>query len=304
VGAAAYLRKPVRRGELLAAMETAFSEAAGGTRGQLITRHSIQEKWRGLTVLLAEDNAVNQQLAVKLLEKAGHKVVLAGHGREAVDKHATERCDVVLMDVQMPGMDGLEATALIRERERTTGTRIPIIAMTANALKGDRERCLEAGMDDYLTKPIRRDALFDALHRWSLAASLTAPLAEATPPPDPGLPAFSAQDALERVGGDRGLLREIAQLLLQDAPPRVEALHAAQSAGDLAATLRLAHALKGAVANLGGLSMAEALQKVEQAAASEPGALAERTARAVGAWQALEPQLRKWVEEHEKDPGR
>jgi CheY-like chemotaxis protein len=119
-----------------------------------------------LRVLLAEDNPVNQRLAVRLLEKRGHRVVVAGDGREALDAmSATEPFDLVLMDVQMPEIDGLEATAQIREREHGTGRHVPIIAMTAHAMKGDRERCLQAGMDGYLAKPIQPQELFETIAR-------------------------------------------------------------------------------------------------------------------------------------------
>ncbi len=120
-------------------------------------------RFRPLQVLLAEDSLVNQKLAVGLLEKHGHTVVVANDGREAVAALETRNFDLVLMDVQMPEMDGFEATAAIRAREQQTGTHIPIIAMTAHAMKGDRERCLEAGMDDYVAKPIRAKQLFETI---------------------------------------------------------------------------------------------------------------------------------------------
>ena len=128
---------------------------------KLVTRYTIQEARR--RILLAEDNLVNQRLAVKLLEKQGHSVKVANNGREAVDTLAKEAFDLVLMDVQMPVMSGLQAAALIREREKETGEHIRIIALTANAMSGDREKCLAAGMDGYLSKPIRVDALLAVL---------------------------------------------------------------------------------------------------------------------------------------------
>jgi two-component system sensor histidine kinase/response regulator len=114
-------------------------------------------------VLLAEDNTVNQTLAVRLLEKRGYSVIVASDGRAAVEAFEKDQFDVVLMDIQMPGMDGFEATAAIREKEKLTGGHIPIIAMTAHALKGDQERCLSAGMDSYLSKPIRTSELFSRI---------------------------------------------------------------------------------------------------------------------------------------------
>jgi len=299
LGVSAYLRKPIRQGELLQAIETAFGQPREAVKGKLITRHSLHERLKGLRILLAEDNAVNQILAVRLLEKGGHSVAIANNGREAVAFLETQAFDIVLMDVQMPELDGLEATARIRERERTTGGHVPIIAMTANALKGDREKCLESGMDDYLTKPIRTAALFDALHRWSLDA-LGAPRSTAVEFKivPPAAPAFSAQEALERAGGDREMLREIAQLLLEDAPPKVEELRKARAAGDLPAVKRLAHGLKGAVSNLGGLQMAEALRMVELST-SIGAEFAHHTDRALEAWLELERQLRQWIGQHE-----
>ena len=122
---------------------------------------------RVLRILLAEDNAVNQKFAIRTIEKAGHSVVVANNGREAIDAWEQDRFDVVLMDVQMPEMDGLEATSRIRELEQERGVapRTPIIAMTANAMKGDKERCLQSGMDGYVSKPVKRQTLFAEIER-------------------------------------------------------------------------------------------------------------------------------------------
>jgi CheY-like chemotaxis protein len=116
-----------------------------------------------LHILLVEDNPINQKVAQRLLEKAGHSVTVAGNGREAVDHVSSRAFDVVLMDVQMPEMDGLEATAVIREREQGSDRRLPIVALTAHAMVGDRERCLQAGMDGYVTKPVQPPVLFQAI---------------------------------------------------------------------------------------------------------------------------------------------
>jgi CheY-like chemotaxis protein len=168
LGVAAYLNKPVRQGELLDAILTAL-----GTRPMkeappnLVTRHSLREKSNHLRILLVEDNAVNQVLAVRLLEKRGHTVAVAGNGKEGLAALEKQSFDLVLMDVQMPEMDGFEATTAIREKEKTSGNHLPVIAMTAHAMVGDKERCLEAGMDDYITKPIRVEELSDLLKRYS-----------------------------------------------------------------------------------------------------------------------------------------
>ena len=159
LGVAAYLTKPVKQSILLDAIHAALAgparTAASAAERPLVTRHSVREAQRSLRVLLAEDNAVNRALMINLLKKRGHSVVIAENGREAVDAHARERFDVVLMDVQMPEIDGFEATAAIRKREAGSGLHLPIIALTAHAMTGDRERCLAAGMDFYLTKPVR-----------------------------------------------------------------------------------------------------------------------------------------------------
>ena len=160
LGMAAYLTKPVRRVELEAAIRAALGRASGDIRAlQLPTRPSQRERRRSLHILLAEDNPVNQKLAVRLLEKEGHTVVVADNGRRALEALEGGNVDLVIMDVQMPEMDGYEAAASIRKTEETTLKHVPILAMTAHAMKGDQEKCLAAGMDGYVSKPIRPDDL-------------------------------------------------------------------------------------------------------------------------------------------------
>jgi signal transduction histidine kinase/CheY-like chemotaxis protein len=166
LGVAAYLLKPIRQSELREAIARVLGAHKQDGAIPLITRFSLQdarEPSASLRVLLAEDNAVNQRLAVRLLEKRGHRVVVANNGREAVEALEKESFDLVFMDVQMPEMDGLEATAAIREKEKSSGVHQPIIALTAHAMKGDREKCLAGGMDGYLTKPIRPQELEEIL---------------------------------------------------------------------------------------------------------------------------------------------
>jgi two-component system, sensor histidine kinase and response regulator len=158
LGVAAYLLKPIRQSELREAIARVLGAKEQKGAIPLITRYSLQDARdpaTSLCVLLAEDNAVNQRLTVRLLEKRGHRVVVAGNGREALEAMEKETFDLVLMDVQMPEMDGLAATLAIREKEKGTSTHLVVVALTAHAMKGDRERCLAAGMDDYLSKPIR-----------------------------------------------------------------------------------------------------------------------------------------------------
>jgi signal transduction histidine kinase/ligand-binding sensor domain-containing protein/DNA-binding response OmpR family regulator len=164
LGIAAYLTKPVRRAELKAAVRAALDRGPEYIQAHpLLTRHSQRERRRSLRILLAEDNPVNQKLAVRLLEKEGHTVVVVDNGRRALEALEGADVDLVIMDVQMPEMDGYEAATFIRKGEETTLKRVPILAMTAHAMKGDQERCLAAGMDGYLSKPIRPDDLRQAI---------------------------------------------------------------------------------------------------------------------------------------------
>jgi two-component system sensor histidine kinase/response regulator len=165
LGISAYLVKPIRSGELLDAICLVVQEPTPKAAVPLVTRHTLREVRHRIRVLLVEDNPVNQKLAAALLEKRGFGVTTTGNGKAALAALHRDPFDLVLMDLQMPEMDGLEATAAIRERERSTGGHIPIIAMTAHALKGDRERCLTAGMDAYVSKPIRTSELFETIER-------------------------------------------------------------------------------------------------------------------------------------------
>jgi CheY-like chemotaxis protein len=184
MGIASYLTKPVRRSELRTAISEAIAkglylkkpaklEEPRGTPQDLSS--PLRSSGGGLRVLLAEDNPVNQRVACAILKKAGYDVQVAPDGRQAAELAATEAFDIVLMDIQMPGMDGFEATAAIREREKSTGAHLPIIAMTAHAMSGYKERCLAAGMDGYLTKPIRPKLLLEALASLPIAAETVVP---------------------------------------------------------------------------------------------------------------------------------
>jgi len=176
-----------------------------------------QRPFRKTRVLLAEDNKVNQMLAVALLKKRGYDVTVADNGREAFDLVQRSEFDVVLMDVQMPELDGFEVTALVRASEADSSRRLPIIAVTAHAMEGDRQRCLEAGMDDYVGKPIDPDKLEAAIQRWTGT-----------------LPDFEHSRALDLAEGDESVLESIVKLFLQQTPDRLEAIHRALDARDAA----------------------------------------------------------------------
>jgi two-component system, sensor histidine kinase and response regulator len=184
LGISAYLVKPIRQTELLDGICQVLNKVSTPKNMPLVTRHTLQEDKHRCRVLLAEDNVVNRTLAVRLLEKRGYSVIVAGNGREAVEAFLNNQFDVVLMDIQMPEMDGFEATATIRAKEKLTGGHVPIIAMTAHALKGDQERCISAGMDGYVSKPIRTSELFSTIERMVSNEEL-GPANEAARVPDP-----------------------------------------------------------------------------------------------------------------------
>jgi two-component system sensor histidine kinase/response regulator len=163
-GISGYFPKPVRQTELLQGITIAL-KVADQTAAPLITRHTVREAGRRLRVLLVEDNEVNQKLAQRLLERRGYVVLVAGDGRQALAAMDKDMFDIVLMDVQMPEMDGYEATMAIRERERASGRRTPVVAMTAHARKADEERCTTAGMDGFVSKPIRTSELVSTIER-------------------------------------------------------------------------------------------------------------------------------------------
>jgi two-component system sensor histidine kinase/response regulator len=183
LGVSRYLLKPVRQGELLDAICQVLNKRTQVVPAPLLTRHILPEDKHRARILLAEDNAVNQTLAKRILEKRGYSVTVAGDGRAALEAFQAEAFDLVLMDIQMPEMDGFEATAAIREREKHTGGHIPIVAITAHALEGDQEKCLASEMDGFTTKPIRTSELFAVIERMlgDTAKSETAEVAKPLP---------------------------------------------------------------------------------------------------------------------------
>ena len=197
-------------------------DAAQERQGNQASYQTAPVSRRPLRILLAEDNSVNQRVAVMTLEKIGHEVSVVAHGQAALQKLQNEEFDVVLMDVQMPIMSGEEATACIRQGERDSGRHLPIIAMTAHAMKGDRERLLRAGMDDYLAKPIQSSELMRVLERFTPG--------EPFDPPDHELVDRAA--ALAFMGGDPNILADIAGLFLEDFPKIVAEIQSAVAGRD------------------------------------------------------------------------
>jgi len=250
LGISAYLLKPVRQSELHEAITRVLraKEQTGSTA--MVTQDTLRKDRdlsKRLHILLAEDNLVNQKLAIRLLEKRGHHVAVVSNGREAVS--AMEKCsyDLVLMDVQMPEMDGLEATRLLREREKDAGSHQTVIAMTALVMKGDRERCITAGMDGYLSKPIRLQELDDLLENYAAAdRDEPAGIEPYSTPQD----SVCTEELLERVDGDRDLIGELLGLLRDDYPGQVASMREAIAGRDCATLQKITHTLKGALGNL------------------------------------------------------
>ncbi len=299
LGIAAYLTKPIRQADLRQAVLRALGEKSEeGGRETLITRHSLRETRPRLAILLVEDNAVNQQLAKRLLEKHGHSVTVAENGLQALEVLEKNTFDLVLMDVQMPGMGGPEATAAIREREKATGEHIPIIAMTARAMRGDREECIRAGMDGYLSKPIRVNDLWDAIDAVMSSRAGAAEAPEARVDPSSADTVFTTvmdhEKALAQVEGDAELLGEMASLFLAYVPNQLDAMHTAVERSDTKSLAQLAHAIKGSVANFSAGPAMTAALRLETAARAGDFSLAkdisEELEREVG---RLRPELER-----------
>ncbi|MFQ5586427.1 MAG: response regulator [Thermodesulfobacteriota bacterium] len=255
LGISAYLTKPIRQSSLLEAITTALGmkEAEGGATHSLVTRHTLREKQNTLSILLAEDNPVNQKVATRIIEKRGHTVVVAENGKEALAVLKKQSFDLILMDVQMPEMGGFEATASIREDEKTTGAHIPIIALTAHAMKGDREWCLAAGMDGYVSKPLKAEELFEAIGKLcpSPAETGTA-VGDGSVPADvapEGSEVFDRKAVLDRVEGDKELFKELVELFLKNTPQLMGEIRDAVSRGDASQLEHSAHTLKGSAGN-------------------------------------------------------
>ena len=247
-GFAAYLTKPVKQSELLDVILTVFGSPTPPERPSARRARrspSSRATRRPLRVLVAEDNLTNQKLVVRLLEQCRHTVVVAPNGREAVRRAAEESFDVILMDVQMPELSGVEATAAIRQREQATGAHVPIVAMTAHAMTGDRERYLDAGMDAYVSKPLRPDALLAAIDGL-IGSEASAGAASGFKQTVIG-PALDGPALLAGFGGNRKLLGEVIDVFLSDSPNLMAAIRRAAKRRDAKALASSAHALKGSI---------------------------------------------------------
>jgi two-component system sensor histidine kinase/response regulator len=269
LGVSQRLMKPIKQSELHDAILDALQIEPRKTAAEEASAAAAAPATRPLRLLLAEDSLVNQRLAVGLLERHGHRVTIANNGRQAVDLASDEGFDAILMDVQMPEMDGLEATRRIRQQERQTGRHVPIIAMTAHALKGDRERCLDCGMDEYVAKPVRERQLLNAL-RNVLGDEVALPPAEQPEPIselDDRIIDWDA--ALKICAGDHGLLRDIAEAFLEEHPRRIDELRRAIDTADWELLHRAAHTIKGSMRYFGAHAVFDRAFGLEQLAASK-----------------------------------
>jgi CheY-like chemotaxis protein len=248
MGVAAYLTKPVKQSELFDAIMLTLGVVTPEDESLQSAAAQDLPRLRPLRVLLAEDSLVNQKVATALLESHGHQVVVVTNGREAIATLRSQPFDLLLMDVQMPEMDGLEATETIRAKERQTGEHIPIIAMTAHALAGDRERCLEAGMDAYIAKPIHAREVFEAI---ATLLGESARSTEAAPSVLPAAAVFDWSTALAAVRGDAKLRRIVAEAAVEEIPQLLNALRQAVADQDAAALMLAGHTCKGSVRYFG-----------------------------------------------------
>jgi CheY-like chemotaxis protein len=240
-GIAYHLMKPIAQADLWEAILAALGSVMHTVRPTTLAPHVEHGHQQPLRILLAEDNLVNQRVALRILEKQGHTVVVVGDGQAALAALAQAAFDLVLMDIQMPILDGLAATAAMRAQEQTRGTHVPIIAMTAHAMRGDYEQCLAAGMDGYVTKPIK-------------AADLTAAIAQLLPAVQQtltGTPPIDVSAALRNVEGDQGLLEDLFEAFQQGYPKQLAELQDAISTGNIERTAQVAHSVKGAVSYFG-----------------------------------------------------
>ncbi len=296
----AYLVKPIQQAELQEAILAALGHKleTANHPPALVAHDEFREDRRTLRILLAEDNPVNQMVAVRLLEKMGHTVMVVANGRDAVLMTEEHAFNLVLMDVQMPEMGGFEATRAIRERETSTHQHIPIIAMTAHAMKGDREQCLAVGMDGYVAKPIRPADLAAEIERHTR-------LVEQAPQPSPcplGNDCIDWEAAWANLEGDRDLLSQLARLFLNDLPAQMEAIHHAAGhklGHDLEGR---AHRLKGSLGNFAAKPAVEAALQLERIARREDFEHIQPAIEALDhEIERLQSALKDWTKKHDQN---
>jgi two-component system, sensor histidine kinase and response regulator len=266
IGISAYLIKPITQSDLFDRIVQVLARGGATTTDVRPAKSTVATSSPNVTplrVLLAEDNTVNQILATRLLEKHGHHVIVANNGVEALRDLQRTEIDVVLMDIQMPELGGLETTAEIRRRERGTTRHLPIIAMTAHAMKGDRERCLAAGMDGYVAKPIQIRELLESIAKLIPSAATTSTSTAGDASAFEESAGIDWNAAMKSVAGDRDLLRDLVRIFLAVSPPWLTELRQAVDQHDPSRIQQLAHKLKGSLTQIGARSATELAQHLE-----------------------------------------
>ncbi len=291
LGVAAYLTKPLGQKELKHTINSILAGTAEkGEKVSAIDQTSSPDAGSPLRILVAEDNRVNQEVAVTLLSKRGHTVALANNGREALSILESQTFDLVLMDVQMPEMGGIEATASIRAKEQASGEHIPIIAMTAHAMAGDREKCLAAGMDGYVSKPIKIKTVLQAIDAVMPCAKRQLSSPERAKENSSLL--IDSEKILEQMEGDSELLGNIAALFLADVPNDLAALREAIDARNLPDVGNISHALKGSLSNFMATPAEDAARRLEDMARNGDLSAAHETYQYLqGVIERLRPEL-------------
>ena len=325
IGISGYLPKPIKQSDLYDAILMTM-----GLRSEempaVITRHKVYEARESFNILLAEDNLINQTLAIKLLETRGHRVTLASNGEEAVEAFKNGDFHLILMDIQMPKMDGFEATRRIRELEaeyqssianqpqlnmlriqrgrQSTIERVPIIAMTAHAMTGDREKCIAAGMDDYVSKPIKPETLFSVINK--VARQSQGAKAQKRTQSSQGSKTFSPKTfdlsgAMETALGNKDLFREIAGMFLETCPDYIARIKKGIAENDGGILEREAHSLKGAIGNFGAREAYEVAHRLEKLGKEREMAMAaEELSNLEGAINQLVSEMKIVLQEMKK----
>jgi signal transduction histidine kinase/DNA-binding response OmpR family regulator/HPt (histidine-containing phosphotransfer) domain-containing protein len=274
LGFSACLNKPVRPSDLFARLTAMLNGTLGSELSRSVAHYDADHPIRhsDVRILLAEDNITNQKVAIEMLKKLGLHANAVANGAEAVKALEMIDYDLVLMDMQMPEMDGLEATQIIRDPESAVRNHdIPIIAMTANVMQGDREKCINSGMNDYISKPVTQKALIEKLVQWlpSEEALHTFKSVAIPPLPEPTIDkqtlVYDRDGFLERMMGDAEMVQMIIGVFLEDIPKQIESFRTSLEAGDKETIERIAHSIKGAAANVGGEALRELAAKIEKA---------------------------------------
>jgi len=247
LGLSVYVIKPVSDSDLFDAMMSIRGARTEPKLAATAVAGSGNKARGGLRILLAEDNPVNQEVAQQMLQKRGHSITIACNGREALELVTKSEFDLVLMDIQMPEMDGFQATAAIRELEKKGAKRIPIVAMTAHAMKGDRERCLDAGMDGYVSKPVQSKLLYDTIESMTGSQTDAGSLPQISVSPRVEGKAVNIDEILDRLGGNVSLLQSVVALFEEDSPGQMARIQDAIRNGDAQALMAAAHNLKGSL---------------------------------------------------------